>query len=61
MPKSIVKDPALAPEGQRKIRWVEQHAPVLNALFKKYLAGACTRCRKRLTPPSPAPGWSCWG
>jgi len=43
MPKSIVKDPALAPEGQRKIRWVEQHAPVLNALFKKYLADGTLR------------------
>src|SRR3989338_3642269 len=43
MPKSIVKDPALAPEGQRKIRWVEQHAPVLNAIFKKYLADGTLR------------------
>ena len=43
MPTSIIKDPALAPEGRRKIRWVEQHAPVLNALFKKYLADGTLR------------------
>ncbi len=37
MPPSIIKDPKLAPEGQRKIRWVEQHAAVLNAVWEKYL------------------------
>jgi adenosylhomocysteinase len=41
--KSIVADPALAPEGLRKIRWVEQHAPVLNAIFKKYLSDGTLR------------------
>jgi len=35
--RSIVKDPKLAPEGLRKIRWVESHSPVLNALFEKRL------------------------
>ena len=34
---SIVKDPALAPEGRRKIRWVAQHSPVLNAIFDRHL------------------------
>ena len=34
---SIVADRSLAPEGHRKIRWVEQHAPVLNAAFERYL------------------------
>ena len=43
MPPSIIKDPALAPEGQRKIRWVEQHAAVLNAIFEKYLADGTLR------------------
>jgi len=37
MTASIIKDPKLAPEGAQKIRWVEQHAPVLNAIFTKYL------------------------
>jgi adenosylhomocysteinase len=41
--KSIVADPGLAPEGLRKIRWVEQHAPVLNAIFKKYLSDGTLR------------------
>jgi adenosylhomocysteinase len=36
--ESIVKDPALAPEGHRKIDWVAQHAPVLNALFEERLS-----------------------
>lgn len=34
---SIVADFALAPEGARKIRWVAQHAPVLNAVFDRRL------------------------
>ncbi len=40
---SIIRDPALAPEGQRKIRWAEQHAAVLNAIFRKYLADGTLR------------------
>ncbi len=36
--ESIVKDPALAPEGHRKIAWVAQHAPVLNAIFEERLS-----------------------
>src|SRR5262249_22756975 len=38
MPSSIIKDPKLAPEGRLKIRWVDLHAPVLNAIHKKYLS-----------------------
>ncbi|MCA1717985.1 MAG: adenosylhomocysteinase [Actinobacteria bacterium] len=34
---SIVKDPALAPEGHRKIDWAARHSPVLNAVREKYL------------------------
>ena len=41
--KSIIKDAALAPEGQRKIAWVAQHAPVLNAAFEKYLSDGTLR------------------
>src|ERR687895_2643227 len=36
--ESIVKDPSLAPEGHRKIDWVAQHAPVLNAIFRERLS-----------------------
>src|SRR3712207_2690048 len=36
--ESIVKDPTLAPEGHRKIGWVAQHAPVLNAIFEERLS-----------------------
>ena len=34
---SIVKDPALAPEGHKKIDWAARHSPVLNAVRDKYL------------------------
>ena len=34
---SIVADFSLAPEGAKKIRWVAQHAPVLNAAFERHL------------------------
>jgi adenosylhomocysteinase len=40
---SIVADRSLAPEGHRKIRWVEQHAPVLNAAFERYLCDGMLR------------------
>jgi adenosylhomocysteinase len=40
---SIIADPQLAPEGRRKIAWVAQHAPVLNAAFEKYLADGTLR------------------
>jgi adenosylhomocysteinase len=34
--KSIVKDPALAPDGHRKIDWAAEHSPVLNTVRDKY-------------------------
>lgn len=34
---SIVADFSLAPEGAKKIAWVAQHAPVLNAAFERHL------------------------
>ena len=43
MASSIIKDPKLAPEGRTKIRWVEQHAPVLNAIYEKYLSDGTLR------------------
>ncbi len=43
---SIVKDPALAPEGHRKIEWVAQHAPVLNKIAKEQLADGSLRGKK---------------
>jgi adenosylhomocysteinase len=43
MTESVVKDPRLAPAGQQKIRWVAQHAPVLNAVFERYLSDGTFR------------------
>ena len=43
MRASIVKDPKLAPEGRRKIRWVESHSPVLNALYERRLSDGTLR------------------
>ena len=40
---SIVADFALAPEGAKKIRWVAQHAPVLNAAFERHLCDGSLR------------------
>ncbi len=33
---SLIKDPSLAPEGQRKIDWAGSHMPVLNALRQDF-------------------------
>ena len=44
--ESIVKDPSLAPEGRRKIDWVAQHAPVLNAIFEERLSDGSLDGRK---------------
>ena len=44
--ESIIKDPALAPEGHRKISWVAQHSPVLNNVSKSKLADGGLRGRK---------------
>ena len=37
MQESVVKDPALAPEGHRKIDWAAEHSPVLNSVRDKFL------------------------
>ncbi|MBA3953003.1 MAG: adenosylhomocysteinase [Rubrobacter sp.] len=44
--ESLIKDPALAPDGHRKIDWVAQHAPVLNAIAGKQLADGSLRGKK---------------
>ena len=44
--ESIIKNPALAPEGHRKIDWVAQHSPVLNTISKDQLADGALRGRK---------------
>ena len=43
---SVIKDPSLAPEGQRKIDWAAQHCPVLNTIAKDQLADGSLRGRK---------------
>ncbi len=37
MQESIVKDPALAPAGHRKIDWAAEHSPVLNSVRDRFL------------------------
>jgi adenosylhomocysteinase len=37
MQESVVKDPALAPDGHRKIDWAAEHSPVLNSVRDRYL------------------------
>ena len=44
--ESVIKDPALAPEGHRKIDWVAQYSPVLNAISKSKLADETLQGRK---------------
>src|SRR3954465_11463764 len=44
--ESVIKDPALAPEGHRKIDWVAQHSPVLNTISKDQLADQVLHGRK---------------
>jgi adenosylhomocysteinase len=36
--ESIVRDPALAPDGHRKIDWAARHSPVLNRVRDEYLS-----------------------
>ena len=43
---SVIKDPALAPDGHKKIDWVAQHAPVLNAIAREQLADGSLRGKK---------------
>ena len=44
--ESVIKDPALAPQGRRKIDWVAQHSPVLNTISENQLADGALRGRK---------------
>jgi len=44
--ESVIKNPALAPEGHRKIDWVAQHSPVLNTISESKLADGALRGRK---------------
>jgi adenosylhomocysteinase len=37
MQESMVKDPALAPDGHRKIDWAAEHSPVLNTVRDRFL------------------------
>ena len=37
MQESIVRDPALAPDGHRKIGWAAEHSPVLNSVRDEFL------------------------
>src|ERR671928_908438 len=37
MQESVVKDPALAPDGHKKIDWAAEHSPVLNRIRDEYL------------------------
>src|SRR3954453_408413 len=37
MQESVVKDPALAPDGHRKIDWAAEHSPVLNTVRDEFL------------------------
>src|SRR5918912_687917 len=37
MQESAVKDPALAPDGHRKIDWAAEHSPVLNIVRDRFL------------------------
>jgi adenosylhomocysteinase len=37
MQESVVKDPALAPDGHKKIDWAAEHSPVLNTIRDRFL------------------------
>jgi adenosylhomocysteinase len=44
--RSRIADPGLADEGERRIRWVAQHMPVLNRLARERLADGRLRGRR---------------
>ena len=44
--RSRIADPALAPEGEQRIRWVERHSPVLNRLARERLADGALAGRR---------------
>ena len=35
LPKTVIRDPALAPSGHQKIDWVRYNMPLLNGLEKE--------------------------
>ena len=43
---SNIADPALAPQGEQRIRWVERHSPVLSRLARERLADGALRGRR---------------
>lgn len=43
---STIRDPSLAPEGERKIEWVASHAHTLNAFAKSHLSDGALRGRR---------------
>jgi adenosylhomocysteinase len=43
---SVIADLSLAPEGHRKIDWVAQHSPVLNAVYRDRLSDGALRGRR---------------
>jgi adenosylhomocysteinase len=44
--RSRIADPALAPEGERRIEWVARHSPVLNRLARERLSDGALRGRR---------------
>ena len=44
--RSRIANPALAPQGEQRIRWVERHSPVLNRLARERLADGALRGRR---------------
>jgi adenosylhomocysteinase len=44
--RSRIADPALAPAGEQRIRWVERHSPVLNRLARERLADGALRGKR---------------
>ncbi len=44
--RSTIRDAGLAPEGERKIEWVAQHAATLNALAKSHLADGALKGKR---------------
>jgi adenosylhomocysteinase len=43
---STIRDRSLAPEGERKIKWVESHAHTLNAFSKSHLSDGSLKGRR---------------
>ena len=45
-PRSTIRDPSLAPEGERKIEWVAAHAHSLNSFARRRLSDGSLRGRR---------------